>query len=370
MLWTLGVNLRSGGRALLLLAAVAVIATGIKLASALLAPLVVAWCLAAVAVPAVNAMGRRGVKPPIAVLLTMLGALAALGAFSAVLLIAAQDVGRSLPRLERSLIAARERLIHWLEAERVDNARALLDQLRPSRVDTDLVTSALTQTHELAVSFSVVVFVLLFILLEVPTFRSKLKNSLGWRASRFQALQAVAVEMQRYLVVKTWLSLAMGIVCGVWCWVLDIDYPVLWGCVTFLLNYIPVIGALIATVAPAAMALLDGGVGVALLGVGGLLIIHNVVGNLVEPAVLGRAIHLSPLVIVLSLVIWGWLLGPVGALLSVPLTTVVKFLLGTTDDLRWVAILLGSDHEDDEPDSMVTGGQTRRSSFEQVLARG
>lgn len=350
---------KAGAQALLVLAALAVIAAGIKLASHVLAPIVVAWCLAAVAVPAVRALKRRGVPEYAGIGLTMLGAGVVLVGFVGVLVVAAQDVGSSLPRLEASLLETRESLLRWLEARNIADAGSIVDQLALHRVDGAMVSSMFSGLHEFLVACSVVFFVLLFILVELPTFPGKLRRSLGWRSSRFVAARQVMREMQRYLVVKTWLSAAMGLFCGVFCWAVGVDYPVLWGLLTFLLNYIPVFGALVATIAPAGMALIDGGLGLALLVGAGLLFIHNLIGNIVEPAVLGRAIHLSPLVVVLSLVVWGWLLGPVGALLSVPLTAVVKFLFSISDDLCWVALLLGPDDELDDPSG---SGQARRTT--------
>jgi predicted PurR-regulated permease PerM len=347
--YTQPVTLKAGAKALLILASVAVVAAGIKLASELLAPLVVAFCLAAVTTPVVRWLTKRRVPEYAAVALTMVGSGAVLAAFGATLVIAAQDVGKSLPRLQRSLQIVRQDVTAWLEAQNVGNASRIVEQVEPLRVDSTDLGSALAQTHELAVACSVVFFLVLFILLEMPSLHGKLNRSLGWRAYRFTALRNVMVEMQRYLMVKTWLSALMGVSCGIFCWALGVEYPVLWGLVTFLLNYIPVVGALFATIAPAAFALLSGGAGTALIVVVGLLIIHNVIGNIVEPAVLGRAIQLSPLVVMLSLVVWGWLLGPVGALLSVPLTTVLKYLLASADDLRWVAVMLGPDGEG-EPD--------------------
>ncbi len=109
-----------------------------------------------------------------------------------------------------------------------------------------------------------------------------------------------------------------------------------------MLNFIPNIGGIISAVPPLVVALLQYGPARALGILAGLLFIHNIIGNLLEPKIMGRALGLSALVVLLSVIIWGWLLGPVGALLSVPLTMLIKLLCANTEDLRWVAVLLGS----------------------------
>ncbi len=123
---------------------------------------------------------------------------------------------------------------------------------------------------------------------------------------------------------------------------LGLDFALVWGVVAFLLNYIPTIGSIIAAVPAVLLAAVQLGFGRAVLIAAGYVVVNTVLGNLVEPALMGRRLGLSTLVVFLSLVFWGWVWGPVGMLLSVPLTMVVKILLENTDDLRWVAVLLDS----------------------------
>ena len=133
-----------------------------------------------------------------------------------------------------------------------------------------------------------------------------------------------------------------GVLCGAWVAICGVDFPILWGLLAFFLNYIPTLGMFIATVPPVVVALIQLGPGSALLVLAGYLVLNFTLGNFVEPRVMGRALGLSPLVVILSMVFWGLLWGPVGALLAVPLTMVFKILLASTEDLRWAAVLLGS----------------------------
>ena len=148
-------------------------------------------------------------------------------------------------------------------------------------------------------------------------------------------------EIQRYLSVKTATSAATGICAGLWCAVRYVPNPALWGLVTFALHYVPTVGSLVAAMPPVFLALTAFGLGRATEVAAGLAVFSLIIGNLIEPNALGRSLSVSPLVVLLSMFVWGWLLGPTGALLSVPLTLIAKIVLWNTSDLHWVAVLLG-----------------------------
>jgi AI-2 transport protein TqsA len=165
---------------------------------------------------------------------------------------------------------------------------------------------------------------------------------MGQQDADLSRFARITLEVQRFLGIKTLTSLATGTLIGVWTWAMGLDFPLLWGLIAFLFNYIPSIGSIIAAVPAIAVALLQFGVSRAILVALGFLAVNITIGNLIEPNVMGRRLGLSPLVVVLSLLFWGWVLGPVGMFLSVPLTVIVKIMLENTDDFRWLAVLLDS----------------------------
>jgi predicted PurR-regulated permease PerM len=124
---------------------------------------------------------------------------------------------------------------------------------------------------------------------------------------------------------------------------IGVDYALLWGLIAFLLNYVPNIGSIIAAIPAVLLALVQLGPVHAVLVAGLYLIVNVVMGNAVEPRLMGKSLGLSTLVVFLSLVFWGWVLGPVGMLLSVPLTMIMKIALEVNPSTRWLAIMLGSD---------------------------
>jgi predicted PurR-regulated permease PerM len=136
-------------------------------------------------------------------------------------------------------------------------------------------------------------------------------------------------------------SLATGLVLGLWAYVMQLEFALLLGLVAFLLNYVPTVGSMIAAVPAVLLSIvLFGSVPHALFVALGYVVVNVLFGNILEPNLLGRRLGLSTLVVILSLLFWGWAWGPLGALLSVPLTVMVKIWLENTHDLRWVAVLL------------------------------
>ncbi|MGI9627532.1 MAG: AI-2E family transporter, partial [Longimicrobiales bacterium] len=185
-----------------------------------------------------------------------------------------------------------------------------------------------------------VFLILVFALGEAAVFPDKLQAILGDRELSDERIETMIKEVQGYLGIKTVVSLATGILLGVWTWALGLESPVLLGLVAFALNYVPTIGSVLASVPAMIFAVIQYDVQHALVVAIGYVAVNLVFGNWLEPTLMGRRLGLSTLVVILSLVFWGWLWGPVGALLSVPLTMVVKIMLENTTDLRWVAILL------------------------------
>jgi AI-2 transport protein TqsA len=162
------------------------------------------------------------------------------------------------------------------------------------------------------------------------------------------------------LVAILFTGLLFGALIGPSLNILGVDYPVLWGMLSFLLNYVPNIGAVIAALPVALLALVQLGVGSALLTLLGFAVVHVIVGNIKEPKLTGKGLSLSTLVVFLSLVFLGWVLGPVGMILSVPMTSLVRIGLESYEETRGLAIMLGSDTEIELIEGMEAADAMRR----------
>jgi predicted PurR-regulated permease PerM len=186
-----------------------------------------------------------------------------------------------------------------------------------------------------------VLITIVFILLEVAGFPKKLRAALADPEQSLAGLREFGDAACRYLLIKTLVGMAVGMAIGIWLWILGVKYALLWGFLAFLLNFVPYIGCCIAAIPALLLALVEHGTGLAVLVLLGYLTVNVVLGYLVEPRLMGAELGLSPLVVLASMLIWGWVLGPVGMILSVPLTVLLRIALAAKDDTRWIAILLG-----------------------------
>ena len=183
---------------------------------------------------------------------------------------------------------------------------------------------------------------MIFILLEASILPGKIQATMKNSPEAFDNLSTIAGDVKKYLAMKTAISFATGIIITVWLTILGVKYPLVWGLIAFLLNFVPNIGSIIAAVPACALAFIQLGVGPAVLAASGYIVVNIVIGNFIEPRLMGQRLGLSTLVVFLSLVFWGWVLGPMGMLLSVPLTMTLKIALQSHPDTRTFALLLGS----------------------------
>jgi len=334
-----------GTRFLVCAASFVILIAGIRFAAPLVQPFLVAVFLAVVNIPLMNWLQGRRLPKPLAVLGTILMAVSIIGVLVAVVSQSVTQLAgldpdaylESLRELARPVIAFADRLElpigQWQSA------------LAPSLVQVPgMVGNALRAVGSLLTSTLLVLLAVIFILFEAAGFGAKLKVAFGSEGDYFGQLSRITVQVQNYLVIKTAISAATGVFIGVWVWLIGLEFPLLWGVLAFLFNFIPNLGSILAAVPAVLLAVIQpdlGAVSTALI-VAGYLLINIVFGNFVEPLLMGRRFGLSTLVVFISLVFWGWVWGPVGMLFSVPLTMVVKIALENTTDFRWVAVLLGA----------------------------
>ena len=191
-----------------------------------------------------------------------------------------------------------------------------------------------------------IIITMVFILLEASSFQAKLQKAFGDVSDTMSKYQSFADGVKRYMMIKALVSFGTGLVVALWLMVLGVDFPLLWGLLAFLLNFVPNIGSIIAAVPAVLVAYLQLGVSQAVLAAVGYLVVNLVAGNVIEPRYMGRGLGLSTLVVFLSLVFWGWVFGPVGMVLSVPLTMTVKLALEGNEGGRWLAVMLGPEPEE------------------------
>jgi predicted PurR-regulated permease PerM len=186
-----------------------------------------------------------------------------------------------------------------------------------------------------------ILLTVVFILLEASSFPVKLRAVLGHPEQVFPQFTSFVVDIERYMVIKTLISLATGILMGIWLTILGVDFPILWGFLAFLLNYVPSVGSTIAAIPAVLLALIQLGIGSAGMAIAGYMVVNFILDGVVSTRLMGQRLGLSTLVVFLSLVFWGSLLGPVGMVLCIPLTMTLKFACENNKGTQWIAVLLG-----------------------------
>ncbi|MBT0588049.1 AI-2E family transporter [Alteromonas oceanisediminis] len=333
----------STAKALVICASVVIVLAGLKAANEIVVPFLLSGFIAIACSPLINLGCRLRVPRWLSITLVIL----LIMVFGFML---AGLVGQSMTDFRENLPEYREQLsgeFAWLAAKLATfnihiNTDLIRQHLDPSMA-MSMTTNILGGLGGVLSNLFLILLTIVFMLFEAESMPRRLHVAMADPDMKLNHIDRFIKSVNSYLAIKTLVSLATGFIVGVWLWVLNVDYFMLWAVLAFLLNYIPNIGSIIAAIPAVMMAFVQYGFGVAGLVGLGFIVVNTVMGNMVEPRLMGRGLGLSTLVVFLSLIFWGWLLGSVGMLLSVPLTMVVKIALESRSETNWLAILLSSD---------------------------
>ncbi len=330
-----------GTRILVIMAALVIIIWGIYQAQSVLVWLLVSVFLAILGTPPLLWLERKRVPSVIAVLLIVGGIIGILLIIGALVGTSLNSFSNALPfykaRIQEQFLALKELLLRN-EIEISD--KFLLEHVNPGAV-MSLSAGLLSGLRSVLSDIVLILLTVMFILLEISSFPIKLNAVFGGPQATLPQFNRFVDTMKRYMVIQTAISLMAGVLIGIWLAILGVDFPVLWGLLAFLLNYIPNLGSIIAAVPAVFLALIQLGPGRAALTAVGYTVIYFTLGNIVLPRLMGQGLGLSTLVVFLSLIFWGSLLGLVGMVLSIPITMAFKIAFESNESTRWIAVLLG-----------------------------
>jgi AI-2 transport protein TqsA len=334
---------QAGGpvNALLGAAAVVVIIGGLKLAAPIVVPFLLAAVLAMILIPPLNWLTANKLPRPVAMLVLSLGLVLIWIPLAALVGGSFDELHEELPGYQDRIQALFTGVAAWLGELGIEAGRAAIEDLVRPAAAFSFVRQIGGGLGSVLANIFLILLTIIFILFEASEFREKVRDALGGRSAVVGSFHEFSNRLQKYLRIKTLVSLMTGGTIALWLWVVGLDFAMLWGVLAFLLNYVPNIGSIIAAVPALLLALVALDWGGVLLVLAGYLVVNIVFGNIVEPRMMGKGLGLSTLVVFLSLVFWGWVLGPVGMLLSGPLTMAVKIALETDSRTRWFAVLLG-----------------------------
>ena len=328
-------------RAVIVTAAIALVVIFLQSAASVIAPILLAAFITVVATPPVRWMQRKQVPKWLALAIVVLVLLEAGSILTLVFTGELEGFRDGLPSYQERLILLSDQFGGWLEDVGVANARDAVKDIFDPSAAAGLVRMALTNVSGTFATGLLVLLAVVFMLLEAPRLPAKLRLAFHLTEEAEARLRRVLSAINQYMVIKSLTSLVTALCIWVWLWFLGIDFAILWAILAFLLNFIPFVGAILMTIPAVLLALVQTDLQTALLVALGYLVVNTVIGSILEPRIMGRGLGISTLVVFLSLLVWGWVLGTVGVFLAVPLTMALIIALDASPQTRPFAILLG-----------------------------
>lgn len=337
-------------KVVLILAGVSIIIFAMKLSAPILSSFLLALVIGISVLPVTSWLVRKGITTWLALLITILLVFLGVLGLVAVIGISVTSMVATLPQYQENmldLLASFQKGLSGLGIDQSD-LESTFKQIDSGAVVTSLGNFLLGILSNLS-NLLVMLMVLIFFILGAPLLNSKIREKYSSESPIIFRSRTLFRELQQYVTITTWINFLVGLVNTVFLLILGIDYAVLWGILSFLTGYIPSIGFWIALIPPFLLALMQFGIGRALIVLVGFIVINGGVQNFLQPRMMGKGLNLSLLVVTVSLFFWAWVLGPMGALLAIPLTMIVKdIFLDAYDDTRWLADLMSG--EDPSPE--------------------
>ncbi len=323
------------------IASLVIIVTGVKLAGSLVVPMLLAAFLALVIHPLVNTLTRFHIPRSLGIFLTLTSFVIFFVLFAGTFGETAREFSLALPGYKEQLLVNFHQLQELLAKRNINiDMKKMLDSIDSSsviRFFTDMISRlGSTMSYTLLILITTV-----FMLIEAPHLPNKMRLALSSPGHQLPSVYRFLLSFNRYIALKTVVSLLTGLLVTLMLWFKGVNFFILWGVLAFLFNFIPNVGSVMAAIPGVLLAILQLGFTDGMIIAAGYLMINLVMGNVLEPRIMGKGLGLSPLAVFLSLVFWGWLLGPVGMVLSVPLTICLKILMESSKQWHSVAILLG-----------------------------
>ncbi len=328
------------GRMLLITAAAVAILAGMRAAGPILGPIFVALVITIAWSPGADWLRRRGIHPTFAALAGIAIGVAVIGLLVALVWISLVQLQDRLPTYQPRIAALQAMVTEKMRILPMDTSRLLSGETFSPSSLVGYAVRIIRQATQTAGNLVVLVLLMAFMMLEAIDFPAKLRSAFAANAEAVESFKGFAESIKSYVLINAVFGLAAAAINTTLLLVLGVDFAFLWGVLSFLLSFVPNIGFIIALVPPMLLALIEFGFVRAGIVVVAYVLINFITDNVIKPKFVGESIGLSPLVVVLSLFFWAWLLGPLGALVAVPLSIGVKFLLESFEESKWIARLM------------------------------
>ncbi len=318
-------------------ASVIIVLAGVKLAAVIVVPFLLSIFLAIILAPLFDWLKSLGLPDLPSIIMVILLLTSVIGMVTVLVGNSVQDFSDNLPLYEKKLDTSFKHTIDFLESFGLNLPSDEIIQMFDPKTTVRYIAGTLKNFGSIITKSFMIILMVVFMLLEMSHFQRKFLASKDHDIKQFHE---ISTKIKHYMMLKAAISTVTGFIVAIMLMFIGIDYYILWGLVAFLLNFIPNIGSIIAAVPAVLLALIQFGPGMALIVTMAYVGINVVIGSIIEPRIIGKGLGLSTLVVFLSLIFWGWLLGPVGMLLSIPLTIMIKIALDSRENTKWIATLL------------------------------
>jgi predicted PurR-regulated permease PerM len=337
------VNQTPAVRFVILLAGLAIIVAAMKAAATFLVPILLAVLFAVAFWPGMVSLQKRGMSTGAALTVVLIGFVLVILIIVGIIGLGIGGLADSMPLYQDRLDVQLKELGDLMRGYGFDPGETPQDLSGENTVDPRAILSfVVSGLSQLFTSSFIVFFYVIFMLVEATTIQNKIKAAFSDNQAAYGYVERAMTSLQYYLVIKTRINLITGAFIAVALWLIGLDFALLWGFIAFLLNYVPNFGSIIAAVPAVIMAFIQFGPSIQfLLVIGVYLVVNIAVGYWLEPKMMGSGLGLSALVVLISVVFWGWILGPIGLILSIPITVALKIFLESYDGTRWLATMLG-----------------------------
>lgn len=340
MVSTTGRDVSPLGRLLITGAAAVAILAGMRVAAPIIGPVLIALVITIAWSPASDWLRRRGWHPTYAALTGILLGIIVIALLVALVWSSLIQLQEKLPGYQPRIEAIQQLVRDKLSDLPIDTSPLFTSEvLRPSSI-VSYALRLIRQLTQTAGNLVVLVLLMAFMMLEATRYPEKLNKAFASSPSAVERFSRFGESIRSYVGINAVFGLVAAVINTILLLALGVDFAVLWGVLSFLLSFIPNIGFLLALTPPALLALVEHGFGRATAVVVGYIVVNFITDNVVKPRFVGSTLDLSPVVVVMSLLFWGWLIGPMGALVAVPLSLAVKFLFESFDESRWIAMLM------------------------------
>ncbi len=325
----------------ILMASMSIVLMAMKFSADILVPLLIASAIAILLAPLLKYLETKHIPKIISLVFVTVLVLIPVMALGGLIGEEVEDFIKNYATMEKEFDAWLNKISHSISQIGISvTSEDLRGTLNKSNFG-ELIQGLATQTKNQFSNIFWIFFLVAFILMDSTYLHNKLLKIMTDKGGSIEEGMEIIEKIKTYFLIKVKTSLITALWILVVLWFYDIRYAFLWASLVFFFNFIPVVGSIFAAIPAVIVALLDHSMMTAIWIAMWYMIVNTVIGNILEPRIMGRGLGLSALTIFISMIFWGWMFGPAGMILSVPLTMGVQFLFDQYDETKWLAFMLG-----------------------------